>query len=204
MIDSTVHIFWDNSNLFHRAQATADDPKKGTGFEPGHKFDLRLSFQNVLDFAAARRTIAQATAAGSVPPGLAALWEQLGKAGVLIELQERGAESGKEQGVDQALQLAMMNTVLDNDDPAVAVVLTGDHGFLPSIERMLKRGWGVEVLSFSNGFSPQLKKIATGHGGRGRYVELHPWYEQLTYLQDPAGKILRKPKALRLGTCPKV
>jgi hypothetical protein len=165
---------------------------------------VRLSFRNVLDFAAAGRKLERAVAAGSVPPGLASLWEQLGKVGVLIDLQERGAQSGKEQGVDQALQLEMMNVLFDTEVPALAVVLTGDKGFLPTIERMLKGGWGVEVLAFSNGLSPSLKNIAKGHGGRGRYVELDSWYDQLTYLQDPAGKVFRKAKPLKLTDRPKV
>jgi hypothetical protein len=44
------------------------------------------------------------------------------------------------------------------------------------VNRMLKKGWGVEVLSFSNGFSTRLQQIARGTGGRGKYVRLDPWY----------------------------
>ena len=36
-------------------------------------------------------------AVGSVPPELAAIWEQLGNVGLIVDLQERGAFSGKEQ-----------------------------------------------------------------------------------------------------------
>ena len=48
---------------------------------------------------------------------------------------------------------------------------------------MMKRGWGAEVLCFSCGFSGKLKQIAMGSGGRGKYINLDPWYGQLTYRQ---------------------
>lgn len=99
----------------------------------------------------------------------------------------------------------MMNSVIDRDQPAVAVLLSGDGDFLDAVERMLKKGWGVEVLSFSNGFSPRLKAIATGHAGRGKYIILDNWYNQLVYLQglDETG-ILRPSEPLDLTGRPRV
>lgn len=175
-------MFWDNSNLFARAQDTFED-KDGEGLEPGHRFDARLNFRALFEFAACGRTVEKAVAVGSIPPGLAALWERLGKVGLVVGLQERGAESGREQGVDEALKVEMMNSVLDRDRPAVAVLLSGDGGFRDTLDRMLKHGWGVEVLCFSKGFSTRLQQIARGSGGRGKYVKLDGWYKQLVYLQ---------------------
>lgn len=190
MNDTVAHIFWDQSNIFHCAQATCDD--RGVGLEPGHRYDLRLNFQAIYDFASLGRNVEKAIAVGSVPPDLQALWRQLEKAGVDVELQERGESSGKEQAVDEAIQLHMMRSLVDRiKEPAVAVVLTGDGGFKQDIDRLLDNGWGVEVLSFSCGFNPVLRTIGTGHGGRGKYVALDPWYDQLTYLQDTTGKIIR-------------
>jgi hypothetical protein len=182
MDDSAVHIFWDNSNLFARAQDTCDD-RKGRGKERGHRSEARLNFRRIFDFAACNRDVEKAVAVGSIPPDLADLWERLGKVGLIVDLQERGAQSGKEQGVDQALKLEMMNSVVDRKTPAVAVLLAGDGGYLDSVKRMLNGGWGVEVLCFSKGFSPRLKKISTGFSGRGKYVDLDAWYKQLVYLQ---------------------
>lgn len=193
-----AHIFWDNSNLFARMRATCDDPNAGEGLEPGHRLDARLRFTSMFEFAACGRAVEKAVAVGSVPPELASIWERLGSVGMIVDLQERGAESGKEQGVDQALQLEMMNSLVDREKPAVAVVLTGDGHFRPYVDRMLKNGWGVEVLSFSKGFSPKLVQIARGSGGRGKYVRLDPWYKQLTYLQSPDGEIIRRSDALDL------
>jgi hypothetical protein len=149
------------------------------------------------DFASLGRNVEKAIAVGSVPPDLQALWRQLERAGVQVELQERGEYGGKEQAVDEAIQLHMMRSLADRTTtPAVAVVLTGDGGFKQDIDRLLDHGWGVEVLSFSCGFNPVLRAVGTGHGGRGKFVELDPWYDQLTYLQDTAGNILRPSRPL--------
>jgi hypothetical protein len=100
--------------------------------------------------------------------------------------------SGKEVGVDQALQLEMMTSIVDRPErPAVAVLLSGDGDYRPYVDGLLKAGWGVEVLSFSKGFSPRLQQIARGSGGRGKYVRLDPWYRQLTYLQEVGGRVIR-------------
>lgn len=197
MDDGTAHIFWDNSNLFARAQDTCDD-REGGGQEPGHRYDLRIRFTSMFDFAACGRKVERAVAVGSVPPELSAIWERLGKVGLIVDLQERGAISGKEQGIDEALRLEMMTSLVDREKPAVAVLLTGDGGFKPYVDRMLKKGWGVEVLSFSKGFSPKLTQIARGSFGRGKYIRLDPWYRQLTYLQSPDGEIIRHADPLDL------
>ena len=200
-----VHIFWDHSNLFARAQDACDD-RQGGGRDPGHRLDARLHFKKVLDFASAGRVIEKAVAVGSIPPGVVALWDRLRDANVKVGLQERGAETGKEQAVDEAIKLKMMNSVVDREQPAVAVLLSGDGDFLDAVERMLNKGWGVEVLSFSKGFAPRLKAIATGYSGRRReYIVLDDWYQQLVYLQglDDTG-ILRPSEPLDLTGRPRV
>lgn len=161
----------------------------------------------MLEFARAGRVVEKAVAIGSIPPDLKSLWEKLGRVGMVVGLQERGAESGKEIAVDEALKLEMLMSVVDREPPAVAVLLSGDGGYRSILDRMLKRGWGVEVLSFSKGLSPKLVQIAHGTGGRGKYVKLDPWYEQLTYRQellDTGPQVGRRSEPLDLRRRPKV
>jgi hypothetical protein len=181
--DQTVHIFWDHSNVFFSALDACDDEETG-GFEPGHRMDARVHFRKMYDFAAAGRRVERAFAVGSIPPGLSALWRSLKRAGIDVELQERGAESGKEQAVDEALQLHMLRSAMDRrNKPCVAVVLTGDGGYYNDVKRLLAAGWGVEVLCFGKSLSGKLKSIGTGSSGRGKWVDLDGWYSQLVYLQ---------------------
>ncbi len=167
---------------------------------------MRESISNTfMEFARAGRDVERAVAVGSIPPGLSALWANLSNAGVKVELQERGGESGKEQGVDQALQLHMLRSVLDREkSPAVAVVLTGDGGYRPDIERMLNAGWGVEILCFGESFSRKLRSLARESHGRAKYVDLDDWYSQVVYLQGLDEGILRPADALDLTGRPQI
>lgn len=202
--DSAVHIFWDHSNIFLSALDACDCPKHKTGFERGHRLDARVHFQRMFEFAAAGRRVERAVAVGSIPPGLSALWASLQAAGVEVELQERGAESGKEQAVDEALQLHMLRSLADREEPAVAVLVSGDGGFEPDIKRLLTAGWGVEILCFGDSLSKRLRNLATNSHGRAKYVDLNRWYSQLVYLQGLDEEIMRPAGPLDLAGRPHV
>ncbi|PKY07360.1 hypothetical protein P168DRAFT_302305 [Aspergillus campestris IBT 28561] len=67
-----------------------------------------------------------------------------------------GGERWVEQGVDEILHLKILESLLDTDDPATIVLATGDAaeaefsgGFMKMVERALRRGWNVELVSFS-------------------------------------------------------
>ena len=119
--------------------------------------------------------------------------------------QERGAESGKEQAVDEALQLHMLRSLADRrDKPAVAVLLSGDGGFEPDVKRLLAAGWGVEILCFGESLSKKLRRLALNSHGRAKYVELDQWYRQLVYLQGLDEQIMRPADSLDLTGRPKI
>jgi hypothetical protein len=79
-----------------------------------------------------------------------------------------------EQGVDELLHLKMLESIVDNDAPSTMVVATGDAaeaeyspGFLVMIERALKKGWYVELVSFKDNRSG----LYTRKGWRERWGE---------------------------------
>ena len=198
MDDSKVHIFWDNSNVFIGARDAAE--KRGEGLR---RSDVRIDFEVLFRLAAAGRTVAQAVAVGSIPPGMMDVWRRLEAAGVRVELQERGAYSGTEQAVDEALRLRMMHTIFEYE-PSVCVLLTGDSDFFPEVDRMLKQKWGVEVLSFEGNMSKTLRQISTGYFGRGRFVTLDQYYESFVFLKGGAVLPERTCAALELADRPMV
>lgn len=60
-----------------------------------------------------------------------------------------------EQGVDEILQMKMLESLLDTNQPSTIVLATGDaaaaqysDGFLRVTERAMARGWAVELVSF--------------------------------------------------------
>jgi hypothetical protein len=193
-----VFIFWDNSNIFISAKAVAAE-REGTNAY----YQVRIDFVNMKMLAAANRQIEYAIAVGSIPPPLRHVWNQMEQAGVKVELFERGAESDREQAVDQALQVHMLRKAFDyNGDPGVAVVLTGDGkgfmdgvGFHADLERMHKRGWGIEVLAWEKTCNPRMRQWAEEIGG---FVTLEDYYESVTFTDDETG-VIRRAKPLDLS-----
>lgn len=175
-----VHIFWDNSNIYIPAQDVAfgrEGPLAGR--------EIRIHFDNLYQLARAKRPVAVSLCVGSVPPEMEAVWAKLRSSGVRVELFERGAESGAEQGVDQCLQVHMLRALIDADEPGVAVLLTGDGagydtgaGFHADLERMHKKGWGVEVISWEHSCNKRLKAWAQANGV---FVPLDKHFDQITF-----------------------
>ena len=150
-----VFVYWDNSNIFHEAQRLAEE-REGT---PSARYLVRIHFENLLRLAEAGRPLAKAVAAGSVPPEMQQLWNRMENRGVQMRLFDRGERGRGEQEVpDRWLQLCMLEDALDNNgDPGIVALLTGDgagyyegQGFHRTLERMHKRGWRVEVLSWAH------------------------------------------------------
>ncbi|MBI3320341.1 MAG: NYN domain-containing protein [Candidatus Omnitrophica bacterium] len=196
-----VFIFWDNSNIFVSAKTVAA-AKEGADAT----YRIRIQFDHLLQLAAAGRKVEFAIAVGSVPPELRHVWNKLESTGVVVELFERGAQSEKEQAVDQALQVHMLRKTIDyNGHAGTVVMLTGDGkgfldgvGFHADLERMHKKGWEVEVLAWEQTCNPRLKFWAKDIG---IFVPLEDFYESVTFTDDEKG-VIRKSKLLDLSKRP--
>ena len=191
MKPSPICLFWDNSNIFLSAKNVAATK------EPGAERDIRIQFENLFKVATAGRNVTRAYCVGSVPPDLGKVWQSLTKAtGVRPELYERGKNSGKEQGIDQCLQVWMLRSLVDISPPQTAVLLTGDgsgylesSGFHADLERLHKSGWGIEVVSWDLACAGALRRWVTN---AGCYVKLEDYYESVTFVQG--GRTSLKPK----------
>ncbi len=180
-----VFVYWDNSNIFISAQQVAAEREGDSA-----RYRIRLHFRHLLDLARAGREIEHAIAVGSIPPELRHVWNRLENEGVTVQLFERGSLQGREQGVDQALQTAMLRDAFDyNGDPGVAVLLTGDGsgfadgvGFHADLERMRSRGWRVEVLSWRHSCNLRMREWAEEVGV---FIALDDFYDSVTFLEPP-------------------
>lgn len=190
-----VFIYWDNSNIFISAQQAAAE-LEGDAV----RYRVRLHFRNLLTLAAAARDIEHAVAVGSVPPELRHIWNRLENEGVTVQLLERGIIQGREQGVDQALQTAMLRDAFDhNGSPGIAVLLTGDGagfdsgvGFHADLERMRRRGWRIEVLSWRHSCNRRMREWAEQYGV---FIALDDFYDSVTFLEPPApGQPIANPR----------
>lgn len=188
-----VCIFWDNSNIYVPAQDVAKE-REGATFGR----DLRIHFENLYELARAGRPVVAGVCVGSQPPEIQRLWEKLRGVGVELELFERGEDSGKEQAVDQALQVHMLRAAIDRD-PGVAVLLTGDgsgagdgRGFFADLKRMHAKGWKVEVISWESSCHSGLKSWAKENGV---FISLDDYYDSVTFIKGIRGsrKVKRRP-----------
>ena len=181
-----VFIYWDNSNIFISAQQAAVE-LEGDAV----RYRVRLHFRHLLELACGGREVENAIAVGSIPPELRHVWNRMENEGITVQLLERGAMQGREQGVDQVLQTAMLRDAFDyNGNPGIAVLLTGygsgfadGVGFHADLERMRRRGWRVEVLSWRHSCNRGMREWAEENGV---FVALDDFYESITFLEPPA------------------
>ena len=180
-----VFIYWDNSNIFHEAQRLAEERREG----PNARYRVRINFDNILRLAHADRPLKKALAAGSVPPEMRQLWNRMESKGVEVQLFDRGESArGEQEMPDRVLQLRMLEDALDyNGNPGIVVLLTGDGagylegaGFHSTLERMHKRGWRVEILSWKHSCNQRMRKWAQENGV---FVALDDFYESITFME---------------------
>ncbi|MXX11985.1 MAG: NYN domain-containing protein [Gemmatimonadetes bacterium] len=180
-----VFIYWDNSNIFHEAQRLAEERREG----PNARYRVRINFDNILRLAHADRPLKKALAAGSVPPEMRQLWNRMESKGVEVQLFDRGESArGEQEMPDRVLQLRMLEDALDyNGNPGIVVLLTGDGagylegaGFHSTLERMHKRGWRVEILSWAHSCNQRMRKWARENGV---FVALDDFYEAITFME---------------------
>ena len=181
----SVFIYWDNSNIFHEAQRLAEEKREG----PNARYRVRVHFDHMLRLAHADRPVKKALAAGSVPPEMRHLWNRMESKGVEVHLFDRGTpERGEQEMPDRVLQLRMLEDALDyNGDPGIVVMLTGDGagylegaGFHSTLERMHKRGWRVEILSWAHSCNQRMRKWAEENGA---FIALDDFYEAITFME---------------------
>ena len=178
-----VFIYLDNSNIFISSQEAAAEREGEVA-----RARVRIHFRNLLALAHAGRPIERAIAVGSIPPELRQVWNRLENEDVEVQLLERGALQGSEQGVDQVLQTIMLRDTVDyNGVPGIAVLLTGDGsgfvdgvGFHADIERMHSRGWDIEVLSWRHSCNRRMREWAEENG---KFIALDDFYNSITFLE---------------------
>lgn len=181
-------LYWDNSNILHEAQRLAEERDEG----PEARYRVRINFENIRRLADAGRPVQTAFLAGSVPPELRQLWNRLEADGWKVHLFDRGTRGrGEQETPDHILQLRMLEDALDyNGDPGIAVLLSGDGagyhegaGFHRTLERMHKKGWRIEILSWAHSCNQRMRQWAERNGV---FVALDDFYDSITFL-EPSG-----------------
>ncbi|KAB5526261.1 hypothetical protein GE09DRAFT_938935, partial [Coniochaeta sp. 2T2.1] len=92
-----------------------------------------------------------------------------------------------EQGVDEVLHLKLMQSLAD-EEPGTIVLGTGDaaeaefsDGFLKNVERLLKKNWNVEIMSWKATISKAWRdpEFLAKYPDQVRIIELDPFAEEI-------------------------
>jgi hypothetical protein len=101
------------------------------------------------------------------------------------------AKAVVEQGVDEILQMKLLESLVDSHKPSTIVLASGDAaeaeysgGFLKNVERALVKGWKVELVAWSAGLSHEYLSMDFLRKWRGRFelVLLDDFSEELLAL----------------------
>ena len=96
-----------------------------------------------------------------------------------------------EQGVDEILQMKLLESLVDTRKPSTIVLASGDAaeaeysgGFLKNVERALAKGWKVELVAWSTGLSYEYlsREFLRRWKGRFEIVLLDDFIEELLAL----------------------
>ena len=107
-----------------------------------------------------------------------------GKNASLVNVSEKWVE----QGVDEILHLKILESVVDVEKPTTMVLGTGDgavaeysQGFFAMVERALRKGWNVELVSWGHniGFVYKKRSFRSTWGERFRIIELDKYAMEL-------------------------
>lgn len=196
-----VFIYWDNSNIFHEAQRLAEEREEGEGA----RYRVCINFDNLLRLAQADRPLQKVLAVGPVPPEMRQLWNRVESKGAETRLFDHGLDRGEQEVPDQLLKLQMLEDALDyNGTPGVVVLLTGDGagysegaGFHSTLEKMHKRGWQVEILSWAHSCNQRMRRWAEENGV---FAALDDFYEAITFMEPsrPGFELARPRKSAEL------
>lgn len=93
-----------------------------------------------------------------------------------------------EQGVDEALHLAMQDSMLEAKEPGTMVLATGDakpaefsDGFAHYANKALERGWHIEIVSWRRCLSSDWKRspFSDKYAGQVRIIELDRFFDEI-------------------------
>lgn len=183
-----THIFLDNANIYGGAQQAAKE------FEGVPWQSVRVEYASLLRLLTwGKNQRKTSMLAGSVPPGNEALWQAARDAGFDTTLLRRVEnDDGRlvEQAVDEAIHLKIANILLDEEEPGIIVLATGDGratpqgcSFTQQVVRAAKRGWRVEIWSWRSQLSKYLRDTRTRYPDLISVYKFDEWYREIVFIK---------------------
>lgn len=167
-----LFLFIDNSNLFIEMRRVA---QLVFNYDDDLLRRVRVDYGKLLEYIRKERELKEAILVGSKPPPNDSLWARLRKLGIELKIYERSPFTDREREVDQELVNCIRDTMETNKPPGVIALVSGDGGYVTTMERCVSRGWMVETY-FWRQAAASLK-----HLGGGTFFNLNPDFDRITF-----------------------
>jgi len=167
-----LFLFIDNSNLFIEMRRVA---QLVFNYDDDLLRRVRIDFGRLLDYLKRDRDLKDAILVGSRPPPNDSLWARLRELGIELRIYERSPITDREREVDQELVNCIRDVMEDNRPPGVLALVSGDGGYVTTLERCVKRGWTVEIY-FWRQAAASLKRL-----DGAAFFNLNPDFEKITF-----------------------
>ncbi|PYV21030.1 MAG: hypothetical protein DMG27_21670 [Acidobacteria bacterium] len=177
-----LFLFIDNSNLFIEMQRVA---QLRFNYSDSLVRRVRVDYGRLLEYVKNDRDLKEAILVGSRPPPNDSLWARLKQLGIGLKIYERSVFTDKEREVDQELVNCIRDTMEVSKPPGVIALVSGDGGYVTTLERCVTRGWTVETYFWSQA-AASLKQLGAkmkerGAAGRANFFNLNPDFERITF-----------------------
>jgi hypothetical protein len=133
-----LSLFIDNSNLFIEMRRVA---QLVFNYDDDLLRRVRVDFGRLLDYVRKDRDLKEAVLVGSKPPPNDSLWARLRQLGIELRIYERSPITDREREVDQELVNCIRDTMEAGRPPGVIALVSGDGGYVTTLERCVLRGW---------------------------------------------------------------
>ena len=151
LVDSGVHVFVDDQNLFWGI--TNDKYGKGYRLDFGR---LLLEFVKGDDGRA--RPVQSAYIAGVIPDD-DYFWKVASNQGFEVRKGYLGTNNRSKQD-DAYLITDIVSTIYEKPGPSTIVLVAGDADYVPPLQKVLAKGWRSEIAFIGHSISVSLEPVA--------------------------------------------
>jgi len=133
----------------------------------------KLDFGRLLQFAGGQQSdLERAVLYGSKPPANDSLWAAAKRAGFDVVVHDRSKISGREKKVDTNIATDMMADSYELMSPSndEITLVAGDADYVPTIERLRKRGFRVDVCFWDHA-ARELRDAASNFISLNQHLE---------------------------------
>lgn len=171
----SIFLYVDNSNFWIEGQRLAAAGRTNSRLGPAVDIEWNYDFKRLYDLACPKSSTLSRTAIfGSTTPDSHLIWKYAHSAGFQVFTYQRNVLN-KEKQVDTALSALMVkDAYTEMKEGDVAILISGDGDFIPTLHTVRDAGVRVNVMFWSHA-SRELQEAAD------EFVDLNPYHEYLTF-----------------------